>query len=289
MKDIILIVIYNKNFERSETIKSLLLCEFEGSIIIFNNGPNILSEDNELLNLVRDKFISVKVIQDISNKPLSIIYNDFLCIKSFERYFIFDDDTNINHDFFRNKKETCCDLSIPIIRSITTKKICYPVINNCVYKNEKKLNYGDEVISIGSGLMISASLIEIFFNNSMKLFDERYALYGVDYSLFRRINSFNMNDAKINIDISECINHSLSSVDEKPSKKRELERLIDLVLTKMYYPKRYGFQKKMSIMKTLFIRLFHFDFMGFYILTKVVISKCHPRCNAFRDRWNNLD
>lgn len=48
-------------------------------------------------------------------------------------------------------------------------------------------NVNDKIISIGSGLVIYKSLVECFRKDNLKLFDERYALYGVDYSFFRRI------------------------------------------------------------------------------------------------------
>lgn len=96
MKTIILVILYNKSINQSETLISLNDNKFTNyDLIIYNNGPKLLDKDL-LFDELQAKILSVKLCQDMSNKPLSIIYNEFLSNnKQYERFVIFDDDTVI--------------------------------------------------------------------------------------------------------------------------------------------------------------------------------------------------
>lgn len=288
MSSIVLVVIYNKLLNQSNTVKSIANSDYFGDVVIFNNGPNqLMYEDDYLFCHMKEKGCSIKIVEDLSNRPLSVIYNDFLNYSGYDYYFIFDDDTEFDSSFFEEKWQTNADISLPIIKSVTTKKIYYPIIDNKTYVMNQKLQNSQEIISIGSGLMINSSLIGKFRRNKLNLFDERFALYGVDYSVFRRINLLKNKNENINFDISGVLLHSLSRIDEeKYSKFRNKERAIDLLLTKMYYPRRFGFFNLLSILKTLFTQLIKKDFCVFYVLIKVLILKSHPRSYKYKYRWS---
>ncbi|MCV5209674.1 hypothetical protein OFC00_32845, partial [Escherichia coli] len=69
-----------------------------------------------LLAMKQDNRI-VRIEEDLNNRPLSIIYDDFLELIGYDNYFIFDDDTVIPNDFFSAKIRNNCQLSLPLILS----------------------------------------------------------------------------------------------------------------------------------------------------------------------------
>jgi hypothetical protein len=104
----------------------------------------------------------------------------------------FDDDTIVpeNYFIFNDGDDEKFDLMIPMIIDVVTNKICYPVVNGEIVNTEENKIFAekDSYISIGSGLVIFNKLVSKINKRYGTVFDERFALYGVDYSLFRRID-----------------------------------------------------------------------------------------------------
>lgn len=283
MKKITLVILYNKKISESTTLRSLLLTKYYGELVIFNNGPIEISSNCSIFHELEHLCSSVILEQDVSNRPLSMVYNQFLSRAGYNNYFIFDDDTCIPPDFFSSKENKVCDLSLPVIISDRTNDIFYPIINSKPYNfSDSDISDKDDFISIGSGLMINDSLIDIFKENEMQLFDERFALYGVDYSLFRRISILKKIDVPIKIDVSGCLVHSLSSEDEKISKFRQRERLIDVMLTKLHYSERKGISKFLSLGKTLLKNFLAVGIHNGMTILLVLIYKEHPRSHKIK-------
>lgn len=99
MKVAILVVIYDKQLDGSNTLKSLLNVRSGNLFLtIVNNGPNILSPDSEIHFKLNEKFKVVEVIEHTNNKPLSILYNDFIASMDDADYYILMDDDSILTD-----------------------------------------------------------------------------------------------------------------------------------------------------------------------------------------------
>ena len=286
MNSILLVILYNKNFYESSTLESLLSSSYSGDLLIFNNGPLELDLNDSFFLALKNKFQLVELCQDITNRPLSVIYNDFVSNYNYDQYFFFDDDTRITDQFLTAKNHCLTDVSLPIIRSISDAQIYYPRINNTICQRERVLNSDDEVISIGSGLMVSSQLIKKFKTADIPLFDERYSLYGVDFSFFRRIKLLKEKNIDVKIEVSGFLNHSLSRVDSAESKFRTRERTIDVVLTKVLYPSKNRVKDILSIFKVFIQCFIRMDFFWVLVLLKVMIYKSHPRSRLFLAKKN---
>ena len=276
MKNRILVVLYGKEPSESVTLQSLLnVHECNSALTIYNNGPANIDENDLVINKLLLCFSSVDIVQDLSNKPLSVLYNNFLN-RDGDRFFLFDDDTHVPNGYLSCSEENI-DVRIPIIRT-SANEIMYPKIGSKVITSECIVPEDVFIYSIGSGLVIYKSLVELFTKLNLKLFDERYALYGVDVSLFRRIMKVKESGEQVVIKVEKEMIHSLSRIDESPSSFRLRERLIDNVITLRHYPK----SKTSSIvffMKMFMKRLFMFRFKEVFLMFNILIKGKHPRCD----------
>ncbi|HGF5683119.1 TPA: hypothetical protein ACF24Z_004969 [Klebsiella pneumoniae] len=282
MKTIVLVLLYNKSIDKSETLISLKNNKYTNyDLIIYNNGPDLIGGD-PLFNELNVKLSCVDLYQDISNKPLSIVYNNFFSSsKGYERFIIFDDDTIIPANFFseidRGLNNSDIDLQLPLIKSRLTGQIFYPAANDKVIFSERSFENNEFVLSIGSGLIIYSKLVNLFNKYNLTLFDDRFALYGVDFSLFRRMQKLKDKGEVINIQCNSFLWHSLSRVDSNDSLWRQNERLIDTVLSILFYSPFY--KKIYSISKLLFINALRLNINNIKIIINVLVRKRHPRCN----------
>ena len=296
VKSALLVVMYGKVKLNSQTFISL--CNIAAStlngnehIYIFNNGPQLLN-DNEGINRLQTIFEVISISQDIHNRPLSVIYNEFLSINGYDRYIIFDDDTQIPSEFFSQINESynmdrSVELQLPKVISDTSNTQRYPKYDNIIV-NEVKYIDGDKLLSIGSGLIIYKTLIDKFRKYNLSPFDERFALYGVDYSLFNRIKLIEKKyNEKFRILVSSSITHSFSAANTKFELWRKKERMIDHLLTIKYY----GGSRVLRLMKLTKFTLANFRFIRYSIfidLMKVFIKGYHPRCENYVNHKNNL-
>ncbi|EPY1511321.1 hypothetical protein ACW9SN_003185 [Klebsiella quasipneumoniae] len=277
---LILVIIYNKSVNDSETLKSLKqIKDITADLLIFNNGPERIKRGNIFIQDLEKDFKKVYLAEDVENRPLSILYNAVIEeYQQYDTFFIFDDDTHIPSDYFIKtmEKVKCYDLVIPQIISNTDQSVCYPIINGKPYKNNTEIKLTDIVYSIGSGLVISKTLINKFKKKGLDLFDSRYALYGVDFSLFRRIRSLIDNGEKIDIAVSSSLNHSLAKRKKKKEAWRKKEITIDQVLTSKFYTKTY-----LDFLWILVKKILKLDFDNAWLACKVYKSGCHPRSKKY--------
>lgn len=277
---LILVILYNKVVDKSESLKSLMnIKNMTADILIFNNGPERLERESTFIKDLEESYKKVYIAEDMENRPLSILYNGVINeYKRYETFFIFDDDTYIPNDFFIKTidKIGSNDLVIPQIVSDTDHSICYPLINGRPYNNNTEIKSTDTVYSIGSGLVISRTLIDKFGKNGIDLFDNRYALYGVDFSLFRRIRTLIEKGVRINIAVAGSLNHSLAKRKKKKESWRKQEITIDQVLTSKFYTK-----SRLDFMWILIKKCLKLDFVNFALACKIYKSGCHPRSNKY--------
>jgi hypothetical protein len=84
-----LVIIYNKTIDESETINTLMRFHYKNSqLTIYNNGPKeiIISDEKKLQ--FSNVFDKVNVINDLNNRPLSLVYNQFIEGNKEAKYFI---------------------------------------------------------------------------------------------------------------------------------------------------------------------------------------------------------
>lgn len=245
----ILIVLYNCNMTSSKTINSLLhsnLLHENINVIIYNNGPVLIDSD------LSSTYKNIQVIQDISNRALSAIYNEFIEENPSKYYAIYDHDSIITNSYLveiiniiENKKY---ELYVPYIKC--SGVLTGPSVNGKVVSSRSNKN---RLIGITSGVVFSDSIVCLLKNKFKSVFDEHFYLYGVDTSFFLRLRSVNKTSSAF---ILSEIHHSLSRLEnsECGTLFRRKERSYDLGLTIRYY---FSFEYFARFLLLLFCKLFN--------------------------------
>ncbi|HFU6589119.1 MULTISPECIES: glycosyl transferase [Klebsiella pneumoniae complex] len=273
---IFLVVVYNKKLEDSTTLKTLLKYDLAGSkVVIHNNGPENVIIPHVMADLFSKINCTVELINCVSNKPLGTLYNEFVVNNTFfDKYIILDDDSTITDSYIDFLHQDDYDLGLPKIISIKDGVTYYPIKNDDVVLENAYLDI-QGVFSIGSGLIFTRLFLDTFSKYSISPFDDRYALYGVDFSLFRRMRKLSNKSVGFRVKTCGKIFHSLSRTEGEESRFRCKERLIDLSLTTRHYPtfKIYSDFLKKIIKETLFCR-----FGNLYAMFVSYLCGSHPRC-----------
>lgn len=287
MKVAILVVIYDKQLDGSNTLKSLLNVRSGNLFLtIVNNGPNILSPDSEIHFKLNEKFKVVEVIEHTNNKPLRILYNDFIASMDDADYYILMDDDSILTDEYISMISSLgkndFDVLVPRIKSIKDDCIYYPVEHGSVIVEDRILD-SMKVFSIGSGMIISKCCVEKILTFFSNVFDERYAFYGVDMSIFRRIRiiSRKIKGNDFLIVSKSMVLHSLSRVDSPLTFFRASERLIDAALT---------FRNYFSVLNAIdFFRILLkcFPTLGLNNSLKISLTTFFNGCHFRIKKWNS--
>lgn len=276
----LVVIVYGKALEDALTIQSLLGFERKlDHLLIVNNGPTVIDENSAVLSALAQKHHHVVLENQVQNKPLSWIYNDFIQQYDADYYVLFDDDTEINIEY-QNMLFTAQDIDIelPKIISMSDNVQYYPLVNGVIEQKDGIISNAKEVFSIGSGLVISKGVKQYFIENKMELFDSHFALYGVDFSFFRKINCIEQKSKVFNISSRSYINHSLSRAEKETSEWREKERLYDLVLTLKYY---YSYAE-LRILKLFFKKILGGKMNDALLVLRTAFNGVHPRCNTNR-------
>ncbi|MCV4860867.1 hypothetical protein OFB63_32965, partial [Escherichia coli] len=84
------------------------------------------------------------------------------------------------------------------------------------------------------------------------------------------------NDVKIKIDISGVLKHSLSSEENNVSSFRTRERLIDLILNKIYYSEHGRLYNFLSIGKTIIEQILSMNIYNVFVIIRVLCHGQHP-------------
>ncbi|NBJ33775.1 glycosyl transferase [Serratia fonticola] len=272
----IIIVVYNKKLEDSITLNTIMNYSFQSTkLVIHNNGPESTVLNSDMEKEIRKKFSDVQLVNCLSNYPLSMVYNDFIAEnKDFCRFVILDDDSTITEEYYQAIISNEADLELPRIISRADGVIYYPVEAKHVVTVDRELNPRTS-FSIGSGLIINQSLVSKFQKHNVKLFDEGFALYGVDVSLFRRIYKLVDKGESFNIRTSSFIMHSLSRTEGKESSFRVKERLIDLAVSTRRYP---TIRLYSHLFRRIFFNLVKFEFSNVYLIINSYCIGMHSRC-----------
>ncbi|KAA8999852.1 glycosyl transferase [Affinibrenneria salicis] len=276
----ILVVLYNKLPGESTTLNMLLEHEFpNSSILIHNNGPKeIRFENDHRLYLLKEIFNKVESVNCLENKPLSSIYNEFIqSNKHVNQYVILDDDTEMTNSFFlAMNSHDDIDVELPKIKSSFDGEIYYPVSSGRIISGDGNLD-STSTISIGSGLIIKKKLVDKFCKYNMTLFDENFALYGVDFSFFRRIYKLNSMGENIEMRSTSVLKHSLSRLEGASSKNafRHIERILDVAITARQYP---SIKSYYILLRCLINEIYGFNLKNTLVILKAFLNGKHPRC-----------
>ncbi|SWM22394.1 hypothetical protein [Klebsiella pneumoniae] len=281
MKTCVCIILYNKLPSESVTLNCLLDIQYiddsKVDIFIFNNGPYSVANDKVLNNDI------LHLVEHLNNRPLSHIYNDFLLKNAeYDRYIILDDDTPIDDEFFHGINKyyvSKIDLQVPVIFDSKGEQRYYPLMNKKIYQGSTSevIYNNQDFLTIGSGLVVYKSLLVKFNVIGENLFDNRFAFYGVDFSLFRRIKWLEKKNIQVNIQIPASLKHSLSRVENNFSSWRHLERIHDYALSARYYS---GNKLKTFCGVILFLskECVHLRLKNILVFFKTFINGKHPRC-----------
>lgn len=212
-KTSILVVLYNKTINESETLRSISALNNKNVIVeLWNNGPIGLKP--EAIKDLDCKLGCTKLVvrEYLNNMSLSKIYNGFIQRYISHNVVIFDDDTSINPDYIKDMLEiTKNEVALPIIEDVGL--IHYPIINYNLENSKTEFSNEDIIYSSMSGVVIGRNVLEKLSEKYSDIFDERFSLYGVDTSFFARLNSGKFNyQGKV---ISK-IEHSLSNNVSEP-------------------------------------------------------------------------
>ncbi len=273
MKICILIVIYGKKIEESTSITTLIdgLSNLSGNyyLRLVNNGPKPLE-----LKLNIPQGVKIELINSIQNRPLSSIYNEFIeYYKDFDRYVILDDDTQLNANYIsRINAEDYFDLELPKIIN-SDKEIFYPLKNWKVVSSEENIliNSKENIFSIGSGIILSNNLVNIFLSKGKKVFNESFVFYGVDFSLFFEINKKNF--PMLIITSYTQILHDMSLHGEV-SKEKKYELYLNYAIQVRQYPMVLTIK---TFLHSIFCLLQEKDSRSLYSFLKVFWAGKHPK------------
>lgn len=279
----IVVVLYGINIRDSNTINSLISELLERNhlnvdLIICNNGPEYLSDKNDFYSEYKNFFNSISFEEYIENKPLSILYNDVINNYHSEKYVFLDYDSIITSSFLASIENIDYDLGLPQIKGYQDDVIYYPYNDGNITKNYGLLNPLN-CYSIGSGIILNQKIISFIKDAYTTVFDENYALYGVDVSFFKRINKLYKNKKDIVVKCDSYILHSLSRVDEKDSFFRRKERALDYGITVRRYS---SLRKSLGLCREIITKSFSMQFkILFYTLYGFILGY-HPRTKAWR-------
>lgn len=245
----VLIVLYNCNITSSKTINSFLrsnLIHKNINVIIYNNGPVFIDSN------LSSTYKNIQVIQDISNRALSTIYNEFIEENPSKYYAIYDHDSILTNaylfEIINIIEKRQYDLYVPYIKCsgvLTGPSVNGKVVNSSSNKNR--------LIGIASGIVFSDSIVLLLKSKFKSVFDEHFYLYGVDTSFFLRLRRINKTSSAL---ILSEIHHSLSRLEstECASLFRRKERSYDLGLTIRHY---FSLEYLARFLLLIFCKLFN--------------------------------
>lgn len=232
-----LVVLYNKTLADSNTLRAIAQADVDlagGKLVIWNNGPAGLTERD--VTAFQAKGLEVAIVETIGNISLAGIYDQFMQNFPAERYVLLDHDSSIDREYLSGVARVQADeLGVPLIHAAGA--IRYPTRAGipCGPQFGRVFDDTHVVNSIGSGLVLGQGLVETLRQQYGQPFDERFFLYGVDTTFFRRIRASLLTS---HIRLIPGFEHSLSKLEaesEALRRFRKKERSYDLGLTLRFY------------------------------------------------------
>lgn len=186
----ILIVLYNKSLNDSESIKTLLnLQRFHGKFELILWDNSLIRLETTEISYLEKKISPSKVNYNHTpeNLELSKIYNlvirDFIFITDY--LMLLDDDTTLTEAFFielfNNLEESHLHADVYLPKILNDGILVSPAKMYSFFgRYYKKINTGflrsKFIVAINSGMIISGKFLKLTFNG----YDERLKFYGTD-------------------------------------------------------------------------------------------------------------
>ncbi|WP_295515376.1 hypothetical protein [uncultured Pseudomonas sp.] len=237
MRTLFLVVLYGLRPVDAATLRSLLALPVaslppDSALLIWNNGPQALDEAERQSLLAAPGWARVFIEEDLGNPPLSRVYNQALRLGA-ERLVIFDQDTVVDGRYLA-ALEREAELLVPLV--LGAGAIRYPHQYKQVVTEEGPLD-PQATVTISSGLCLSQGLAERIAARHGDVFDERFALYGVDVSFFLRVQAL-AREAPVELLCAGILDHSLSELEaETPAQRRfrDIEKFYVALLLRLHY------------------------------------------------------
>lgn len=284
MHTIMTVVLSHCSAQKSPTLNSLMKskCSLD-ELLIINNGAGTNNIDKEFIHNLGVKIKKVSIRHFLDVRPLSWIYNGVLNEYSqSDRFIFFSDNFVFENSYIDNLNSfysDVIDLQIPNIRDGVSKQIIYPRLNKFVQKipDGIKIDSQYTLLSMNSGLVIYRSLIDKFAECNMEVFDNRFALYGVDYNFFNRLEVLKKKNFKVCIQVINTIESSASEPENYDGDSQEVERIYDRVLSGKYYSKNI-LVIYLRLLRITLQQIIRFKFSNLELIFKIFLEGKHPRC-----------
>lgn len=281
MHTLLIVVLENTPYKYSLTLNSLMeRSNREADLLIINRGPEALTFDKDFLHTLGLYVKSIMLKEYLDERPLSWIYNGVItAFTHYDRYVFFGDSCMPAHDFLHqldSHYSTDTDLQFTEVpgrqphppaseRTNAPGKADYPA-------------WPDNAdFSISTSLIIYRSLIEKFLSQSMELFDNRFALYGVHENLLMRIRLLRQAGAEIVIRPTCAFSYSSVKNGQAQAVMTEPEWIYASVLTSKYYAKS-RLAAFCTIAKMLLVQLVKCRLTNMRLIMKTYSAGKHPRC-----------
>lgn len=284
----ILVVLYKRTLASCDTLNSLLasssaLPTSRVRLVVWNNGPAPdLGYKNSIDELNARLGFETLYVETLENWPLSRIYNNFLSLVAATRYLFLDHDSNLKVDYLECIQASDADAIVPHI--VANNEIHGPFLDGNAFAEDKiiQLNPASKFLAIGSGLVLHRSILAKFHNYYPKVFDENFALYGVDTSFWFRASTVSEKESITVLCASE-MKHSLSRMEDEEDaviRFRRKERGLDIGIMLRHYANR---ERAMIFPKVILRRLLHRSPLPSklpsirWMIWGLITGK-HPRC-----------
>lgn len=257
-KFLILVVLYNKTLNESDTLKSLLSEEYDfcdSCLVIWDNSsmPHLTESDKVEIS----QKIKLEYHCNQKNESLSVIYNKMIDEYSdhFSFLILLDHDTKLPLDYFSKIENSSdymsekCALMLPQIFS--NNQLVSPAKMYFFYgRYLKKATNGymstKYVTAINSGMVIS---MEVFRKNRFR-YDTQLNLYGID-DYFMREYSRRFSSIYI---IDSVLKHSLDFFSESEPIEKKYRRFKNMINAILYLNKSNIFKYSLCYIYVLLLR-----------------------------------
>ncbi|MDQ6813618.1 MAG: hypothetical protein M3040_07780, partial [Bacteroidota bacterium] len=148
------------------------------------------------------------------------------------------------------------------------------------FRNDVRGNIcGDLNFSITSAIVLSKEITNIIKSRFETVFDEHFALYSIDNTLFMRIETIVKEGiTTVNYLSNVSLIHDFSNIPSVNLPKwRTEEKLIADIIALKYYTKAFKQVVKLALSKLFKLQLRHS-----YVILRTYIQGKHPRCKQPR-------
>lgn len=236
--DVMLVVLYKQNVFESTTLQSLVNCKNQISdkhLFVWDNSP-ISLEQKDILFLEKSH-PNLTYFHSKNNTSLSKLYNKVIRDKSFDKIFIFDQDTTVTSDYFEKIDEAASKfinigVFLPFVKfnNNILSPMYYKVVN---LKKESKISFGMTLAKNRTAFASGLCIKEWVFKKEFIWFDEYLSFYGIDYKFMLdygdRVNHFYV--------VNYELNHSLAFT-EKESKEIKIRRFSSSIFSSFYLARK---------------------------------------------------